>query len=153
MSQNTHDAYLESRILAAEPLELVRMLNQGCTGAVKDARRRLAAGEIRHRGRAVVKAWEILAELAGTLDHQQGGDLSARLALLYDYMQRRLLQANMEQSDGPLAEVLTLLATLSEGWDGLKAAAQPVVETVNPSWGQPLPPEPSAASSSQGWSF
>jgi flagellar secretion chaperone FliS len=152
MSYNAHDAYLEGRILSAEPLELVRMLNQGCTVAVKDARRQLAAGKIEARGRAVVKAWEILAELAGALDHEQGGDISFRLGQLYDYMQRRLLEANMQQSDGPLVEVLSLLATLSEAWDGLKPAAKPSVEAENP-WGPPPPPEPTAACASQGWSF
>ena len=39
MGNNAHDAYLESRILTAEPMELVRLLYQAATGAVRDARR------------------------------------------------------------------------------------------------------------------
>ena len=39
MGNNAHDAYLESRILTAEPMELIRLLYQAATGAVRDARR------------------------------------------------------------------------------------------------------------------
>ena len=34
-------------------------------------------------------------------------------------MQQRLLDANMHQTDQPLAEVLGLLTTLEEGWSGV----------------------------------
>ena len=49
MYESRHDAYLESRVLSADPLELVRLLYQGATGAVQDARRFLAQGEIVQR--------------------------------------------------------------------------------------------------------
>ena len=42
---NGHNAYLESRILSADPIELVNMLYQACTGAVREARHHLAKGE------------------------------------------------------------------------------------------------------------
>ena len=38
MWDNGHDAYFETRVLTADPLELVNMLYQACTQAVKDAR-------------------------------------------------------------------------------------------------------------------
>ena len=63
MSHAGHDAYLEGRILSADPLELVRLLYQGCSDAVRDARRRLADGDIAGRSQAVTRAYEILAEL------------------------------------------------------------------------------------------
>jgi flagellar protein FliS len=152
MWQNAHDAYLESRILAADPLELVRLLYQACTGAVREARRHLAEGEIAARCRCISKAHEILTELALSLDRERGGDLSRRLAQLYDYMQRQLLAANFQQSDAPLAEVLGLLSTLSEAWDGIGRPAEPVEQAANP-WSQPPPSEPSPALAVHGWSL
>jgi flagellin-specific chaperone FliS len=56
MWQNAHDAYVESRILSAGPVELVRLLYQGAAGAVRDARRHLASGEIRQRSGSISKA-------------------------------------------------------------------------------------------------
>ncbi len=125
MWQNAHDAYLESRVLSAEPLQLVKMLYQAAIGAVKEARRHLANREIAARARAITKACTILAELTTSLDHERGGELSLGLARLYDYMSRRLIEANFKQTDQPLEEVLGLLSTLVEGWEGIQPGATP----------------------------
>ncbi|MGD0774652.1 MAG: flagellar export chaperone FliS [Candidatus Solibacter sp.] len=126
MFNSGHDAYLESRVLTADPIELVNLLYQACTQAVREARRHLAEGRIAERSREINKACEIVIELATSLDYERGGEISQRLALLYDYMQRRLLEANMQQSDAPLADVLGLLSTLAEAWAGIgKAEAKP----------------------------
>jgi hypothetical protein len=61
-----------------------------------------------------------------------GGDLSRTLLELYAYMSGRLLTANMEQSDPPLAEVSKLLSTLLEGWMGLSQFVPPRAEAPVP---------------------
>ena len=130
MWNSGHDAYLESRVLAADPVELVSLLYQACTQAVREARCYLAAGQIAERSREINKACAIVIELATSLDHERGGEISQRLALLYDYMERRLLQANMQQSDAPLADVLGLLNTLSEAWASVRQPQEmPVAES------------------------
>jgi flagellar secretion chaperone FliS len=144
MWNNGHDAYLESRVLTADPIELINLLYQACTQAVREARRHLAEGRITDRSRQITKACDIVIELATSLDHERGGEISRRLALLYDYMLRRLLEANMQQSDAPLADVLGLLSTLSEAWAGVRkpdeqptaarAGSQPA---TNSAWSQP----------------
>ena len=125
MSYRAQDAYLEGRILSADPIELVRLLYQGCSDAVREARRCLAEGEVAPRSRWVSKASDILTELIGSLDRQRGGEIAERLAQLYDYMQRRLLDAHLQQADEPLVEVLGLLMTLGEAWAGVQAQARP----------------------------
>ena len=151
MWQNAHDTYLESRIEAADPLELVRLLYQGAIASVKEARRHLAAGEIGARSRAISKALAILTELSASLDHTRGGELSQRLGQLYDYMQRQLLEANFRQTDGPMTEVLGLLATLGEAWDGIQEEAKP--ERPESPWAQEPPQEAAPMVASGGWSF
>src|ERR1017187_9206690 len=115
-----HDAYLESRILTADPIELVNLLYQACVQAVREARRHLAEGRIAERSREINKACQLVIELATSRDHERGKEISRPLALLYDYIQRRLREANMQQSDAPLADVLGLLSTLSEAWAGIR---------------------------------
>lgn len=151
MSHNGHDAYLEGRVLSADPLELVRLLYQGCSDAVREARRRLAEGEIAGRSRAVSNAYEILTELLASLDRQRGGEVAQRLALLYDYMQRRLIDANCRQEDAPLAEVLSLLATLGEAWQGVRQHSRPAPSAANP-WGH-APVVEAEPAVSHAWSF
>jgi flagellar secretion chaperone FliS len=120
MWHNAHDAYLESRVLSAGPVELVRLLYGAATASVRDARRYLEAGDVASRSRAITKAGNVLLELTASLDFERGGDIAQRLASLYCYMLRRLTEANFQQADAPLGEVLGLLATLSEGWEGIR---------------------------------
>ena len=153
MSYGAHDTYLESRVLSAEPLELVRMLYQGAIGAVQDARYNLAEGKILERSRAISKALRILTELTAALDRERGGDLADRLAGLYDYMQKRLLDANFQQIDAPLGEVSGLLRTLSEGWAGIsKPIDAPAEESASP-WPQTMAAESEANCVHASWSL
>jgi flagellar protein FliS len=110
------DAYLESRVLSASPLELVCMLYQCALDSVRDARRHLAAGDIVARSRSVCRAVGAISELEGSLNHADGGAISRNLGELYQYIRQRLTEANMRQMDAPLAEVESLLSTLSEAW-------------------------------------
>jgi len=116
------DAYLESQVLTAEPIELVRLLYRAASQATRSARSHLAAGRIAERSRQISRAHAILSQLSLSLDHVRGGTLSGRLAELYDYMQRRLLEANLQQKAEPLAEVESLLCTLLEGWEEIRTA-------------------------------
>lgn len=151
MWQNAHDAYVESRVLSADPMELVKLLYQAAIASVRDARSYLAEGEISARARSITKTGMILGELTASLDHERGGEVSRGLARLYDYMSRRLIEANLRQADKPLEEVLSLLSTLAEAWEGIQPAAKPEPRAESP-WGQP-PPDTAATYSSQGWSF
>ena len=149
--RHAHDAYLESRITSAEPVELIRVLYQTCMVEVREARRHLAAGDIAARAQSISKAYAVLTELSAALDHERGGEISLRLLRLYDYLQRKLIEANFKQSDAVLMEVLGLLATLLEAWDGVKARTQPDAP-VERRW-MPPPQEPAMAYSSNAWSF
>ena len=125
------DAYLEGRILSANPLELVSLLYQGALDAAHDARQHLADGDIPARSKAISKITDILIELESSLNHQAGGSISRGLADLYQYMRLRLLEANIRRDDAILAEVQTLLATMAEAWRGIQQGPAPksVAET------------------------
>lgn len=116
MAYSRHNHYLESEILGADPVKLVRILHRAAIESTAAARRHLAAGNIRERSRQIVRAWEILQELSRSLDTKAGGDFVIALSQLYPYMQARLIDANIRQTDPPLAEVERLLLTLLEGW-------------------------------------
>jgi flagellar protein FliS len=118
------DAYLESRILSANPLELVSLLYQGALDSVHDARKYLEDGDIPARSKAISKVMDILSELEASLNHQAGGSISRGLADLYQYMRLRLLEANIKRDDAILAEVQSLLATMAEAWRGIQRSPE-----------------------------
>jgi flagellar secretion chaperone FliS len=122
MSYSAYEKYREGEILAADPLELVELLYRAAIQSITDARQHLRAGQIRERSDAISKAGAILNELMQSLDHDKGGEISKNLAELYDYIQRQLLKANMQQIEAPLTEVNKLLETLLEGWQACSAA-------------------------------
>jgi len=152
MWRNAHDTYLEERILSAGPIELVHLLYQGGIAAVNDARRHLAEGRILPRARAISKACDILVELNTSLDFARGGEISVRLAQLYGYMHRRLVEANRRQSDDALAEVAGLLTTLQEGWSGVTEAA-PAESRSQTDWTPAAYGESALPEMSGAWSF
>jgi len=129
---NPYETSLETQILSATPVELTAMLYDGALTAVREARRHLAEGRIPERGRQISKAVEILAELSRSLDLKQGGDLTVRLASLYDYMQRTLLDANFRQADDGMATTENLLKTLSEAWSQVAREGTAVTLSVVP---------------------
>ncbi len=125
MASAATDAYLESEILSADPVTLVRLLYANAIAAVRHARRHLAAGDIRERSRTISRAIEIVAELTASLNTAGGGEIAQRLAALYDYIGRRLIEANCRQTDAPLAESLSLLLTLADAWEKTAPAPAP----------------------------
>jgi flagellar secretion chaperone FliS len=151
MPRNAHNAYLESRILSAEPVELICLLYQGAISEVREARRHLQDKNIRARSKSISKVHDILSELTTVLDHKQGGEIAKNLARLYDYMMRRVTEANFKQIDEPLVEMLGLLTTLKEGWDGvLQQQSRPAAPSGN-AWAQAATQD--SMSGSQAWSF
>ena len=126
MANPNHDRYLEAEVLSAEPLKLVLMLYRGAIDAVAAARDHLRRGDIRERSRSITRAMQIVNELASSLNHAAGGVISRNLAELYAYIQMRLIEANTQQTEPPLAEVETLLSTLLEAWrDAANTAPEP----------------------------
>lgn len=122
--------YLETEIENANALQLVRLLYRGALDATVAARGYLGAGDIGGRSRSITKTYAILTELTRSLNHEAGGQISRNLRELYDYMQRRLLTANMEQQDAPLAEVEGLLRELQEAWNNCRPDPAPETPPV-----------------------
>jgi flagellar protein FliS len=116
MRNNVYKDHFDNEVLEANPMQLVLLLYRGALDSIASARRHLMEGDIRSRSQAINKAMEIVTELSGALDHKRGGELSQALAELYGYVQKLLIQANIEQSPPPLVEAESLLNKLFEGW-------------------------------------
>ena len=116
MHPGVHQEYLDNEILTADPVKLIQLMYRGALESVSGARAALSAGDISSRSRLISKAVAIINELALSLDHSQDASLCRNLVELYDYMARRLNEANAKQVDRPLAEVAGLLSELLDAW-------------------------------------
>jgi flagellar protein FliS len=116
MRNHGYQNYLDDEVLAASPLKLVQLLYGAALDSIAEARRHLRFGDIRGRSRAITKAMRIVTELSRCLNHEAGGELSLKLAGVYGYVLRQLMDANVNQIDPPLAEAEGLLSTLAGAW-------------------------------------
>lgn len=156
---DAHKEYLASRVAAATPVELTRMLYEGAVQAVDEAIVAHRAGDILARGNAVTKAVQILGELRFSLRRDVAPQYCDTLSGLYGYLQNRLIQAHAERSESMLQEASRLIQTLLDGWIGamknlggvpaslpqeqFPATSEPAAVSVsNPYCADPAPQEP-----------
>lgn len=112
---------VESKVIGADPHQLISMLFQGALLAIANAKREMLHKEIAAKGKSISKAIAIIGEgLNASLDRRVGGELAQNLSSLYDYMVRRLVDANLKNDVTILDEVERLLTELTEAWDGIR---------------------------------
>jgi flagellar protein FliS len=116
MQNRAYEAYLESRVMSADRLELVRVLYEAAIDAITAAERRLGEKNIRARSEEISKAQQIIGELAVSLDDENGGEISRNLRQIYGWLMVALATANAEQRAEPLVEAAGVLRTLLAGW-------------------------------------
>jgi flagellar protein FliS len=101
---------------AADAHGLVLMLMNAAVERMSAAQGCIERGEIVRKAKLLHNCVNILAELRGSLDHENGGPVAQNLSDLYDYMVRRLLLANAENNVSCIAEVLNLLGEIRSAW-------------------------------------
>ncbi len=103
----------------ANPHQLVKMLLEGASAKLSIAKGMMSRGEMTRKGEVISQAMAIISGLQASLDMSAGGDIAQNLDSLYDYMVRRLMQANIDNDVEIVSEVLILLKEIETAWDGI----------------------------------
>ncbi|NLK74467.1 MAG: flagellar export chaperone FliS [Clostridiales bacterium] len=114
MLMNAAAAYQGNKVMTASPAELTLMLYDG---AIKFCNIAIMAIEKDDKEKAnlnIIKAENIIMEFRNTLDMSQ--PISKELDLLYDYIYRRLIDANIKKDKEIIEEVLGYLRELRDTW-------------------------------------
>jgi len=120
---------IETGVQAANPHQLILMLYDGALFSLGVAEREMRNGNVEQKGKAISRAIDIIGQgLQAALD-DRGGELAANLFALYDYMMRRLVQANLDDNAAILQEVAGLLRELKGAWEEI--ADDPAVLSPN----------------------
>ena len=69
--------------------------------------------------------------LITALDLEQGGEVALNLNAVYDYALRRLIQANVENSDALLQEVARVIEPIAQGWKAIKKSDQATADNAS----------------------
>lgn len=119
---------IESGVAAADPHKLILMLYQGALLAIASAKNQILRKEISAKGSSITKAIKIIDEgLKACLDVEAGGEIGKNLYKLYDYMNQRLLIANLKNDTAILDEVSALLSELKGAWESIRPAAPSIL--------------------------
>ncbi|WP_351011333.1 flagellar export chaperone FliS [Shewanella sp. S1-58-MNA-CIBAN-0166] len=115
--QSYRKVSLESEIAVASPHRIIQMMFEGALQRIAQAKYAIQQKNPAQKGENIGKAVSIIAGLSGSLNMDAGADVSANLDSLYEYMLRRLSEANVANDIEMLEEVSALLRTIKEGWD------------------------------------
>ena len=114
---------VSSAVLEADPHRLVALMFAGVRERLQLAAACIDAGNVARKGQAITEASTIVAHLDSSLNMDAGGEIAQNLSALYDYIQRRLLDANVHNDTAALRECDALVADIETAWNAIAPGA------------------------------
>lgn len=112
--KNPYQTYSNNAVTTASPGELTLMLYNGCLKFINQAKQAVADGNIEAKNTSIQKAQAIIQELMVTLNMEMA--VSENLMSLYDYLNRRLVEANIKNDTVILEEVEGFVTEFRDTW-------------------------------------
>jgi flagellar protein FliS len=108
-----------TEVAYASPHRLVQMLMEAALDKIAIAMGQASRRDFEAKGRNINWAISIINGLRGSLNLEEGGEIAHNLDDLYDYMVRRLVDANAASDPAILHEISGLLGEVKAGWDAI----------------------------------
>ncbi|GEL04410.1 flagellar export chaperone FliS [Rummeliibacillus stabekisii] len=113
-AQNAYNAYKQNSVTTASPGELTLILYNGCLKFMHHAKKGILEKNIEMKNTNLIKAQNIITELMSTLNMDLA--VSNEMMPLYDYMNRRLMEANIKSDPSIIDEVEGLVLEFRDTW-------------------------------------
>lgn len=121
-----YQQYKNSKVLTASPAELTLMLYDGCIKFCNMAVMDINGKDFFKANKNIQKAERIIGEFKMTLDHKY--EVAKDFDNIYDYVLRRLHEANMYKDVEIMNECITHMRSLRDTWkEVMKRAGQPAM--------------------------
>jgi flagellar protein FliS len=127
-----HNASTSLAVDGADPHRLIEMLLERALARIAIAKGHMQREEIARKGENISGAMAIVNGLRSFLDRDAGGGLAQNLDALYEYVGRRLLEANVSDDPEALDEAAQLLREIRSAWTAI-----PQHERHRPAHGAP----------------
>lgn len=108
--------YLRTKVLTATPEQLQMMLYDGAIRFAEQARIALEKKDYEQSYSLISRVQRILTEMSCSLKHEVFPELCTKLSALYNYVYRKLIEANIEHTIPALDEALEILRYQRETW-------------------------------------
>ncbi|CAM3444948.1 flagellar export chaperone FliS [Parendozoicomonas haliclonae] len=111
----------------ADPYKLIQLLFQELMVSLARVKGCMERNQPDQKGDQISHCIEILMALDSSLNVEAGGELAENLRSLYRYSVQQLLAAGPENSLDKVTEVIGLMKSIREAWDGIgKQAPAPL---------------------------
>lgn len=128
VTNNGFNQYKESSIKTSTPEELTLMLYNGLVKFLMQAQNAIETNNIEKANNSILRAQAIIKEFQATLDMNY--EVSEGLDSLYDYMYRRLIEANLKKDISIIEEILGYSKELRDTWaQAMKIAKRSIPAT------------------------
>lgn len=114
LQSNAYNAYKQNSVTTASPGELTLMLYNGAIKFIGQAKKSIEEKNIEQRNYYIQRVQAIIAELMSTLNMDY--DISKQMLPLYEYMTRRLTEANIKNDTFILDEIEGLVTEFRDTW-------------------------------------
>lgn len=111
---NPYQSYQQNSVNTASPGELTLMLYNGCLKFITLGKKAIAEKNFQEKNTNLIKAQKIIQELMVTLKMDLA--ISKELMSLYDYLNRRLIEANIKSDLDILEEVEGFVMEFRDTW-------------------------------------
>jgi flagellar protein FliS len=113
------DSYLEMEVTTATPQKLQLMLVEGAIRFIERTRHHWKGGQEDQACQSLSRAQQIITELISALNHDVAPELTGRVAALYLFVFRALVDAGLRRDEKKLDEALSVLEPQREAWQGV----------------------------------
>lgn len=114
MAMNPYQKYKQQSVMTMTAGEMLLRLYDEVITQLSAVRQFHEQKDYQKSNEALQKSQRILNYLSQTLDPQY--EISANLSALYEYFNRRLLEANLHKDNAPVDEVLPMIAELRDSF-------------------------------------
>ncbi len=108
--------YQTNQIATASPKKLLIMLYDGAIKNLRLAELSLNEKNLENVNKYLTKTQDIITEFMATLNFEDGGEVAQNLYQLYEYMDYRLIRANIDKDIEPIKEIKKYLEELRDTW-------------------------------------
>ncbi len=120
MKPQKTDSYKKTQIETADPATLILMLFDRAIVLLDKAKKEILEKDYEQKGYSLTKANEIIAELAGSLDMEKGGEIATSLKRLYGFVLQQIVDANENRDTNAIDNARRVVSELRESWASIK---------------------------------
>jgi len=127
---NPWKSYRQVTLLTAPPGQIVLMLFEGALRALEQALPGFSCSDPAEANMTIhnnlQRAQDIIRELNGALNMEEGGEFASTMRRLYDYFDRRIWESNLRKKREGVEEVIRHLTELRDAWATMLSRPNPL---------------------------